>query len=107
MARLPFLFCSLLLPFISLAETDEDKSGSTGETGWPSHYSKGRKTFDGTGKYYMGREISYVMGHQAIRWLERGNREEEEAPSKAIAALNLKPISIYKYSKHRLQTSRR
>ena len=60
----------------------------------PSPYHKGRKTFDGTGKYYMGREIAYVMGHQAIRWLERSNRENEEAPSKAIAALNLKPTDV-------------
>ena len=60
----------------------------------PSHYHEGRKTFDGTGKYYMGREIAYVMGHQAIRWLERSNRENEEAPSKAIAALHLKPTDV-------------
>ena len=94
MARFPVVFFSLLLPFVCLGETGADKTKSKGETAWPSHYSKGRKTFDGTGKYYMGREISYVMGHQAIRWLERGNREEEEAPSKAIAALNLKPTDV-------------
>ncbi len=57
-------------------------------------YTMGEKTRDGTGKYYMGREIAYVMGHQAINWLERDNREDEEAPSKAIAALDLKPDSI-------------
>ena len=94
MARFSVIFFSLLLPFVSLGETGLDKPKSKGKTAWPSHYSKGRKTFDGTGKYYMGREISYVMGHQAIRWLERGNREEEEAPSKAIAALNLKPTDV-------------
>ncbi len=47
------------------------------------HYSLGKKTRDGTGKYYMDREIAQVMGHPAIKWLERDNREEEEAPSKA------------------------
>lgn len=57
-------------------------------------YTTGRKTRDGTGRYYMGREIAYVMGHQAINWLERSNREEEEAPSKAIAALGLKPTDV-------------
>ena len=31
------------------------------------------------------------MGHQAAAWLERPEREAEEAPSKAIAALNIKP----------------
>lgn len=49
---------------------------------------------DGIGKIYMGREISHVMGHEGIDWLERDTREEEEAPSKAIAALDLKPDAI-------------
>lgn len=57
-------------------------------------YARGTKTRDGTGKYYMGREISQVMGHQGIDWLERDSREEEEAPSKAIAALGLKPTDV-------------
>jgi hypothetical protein len=26
---------------------------------------------DGTGKVYMGREISFVLGHRGIHWLER------------------------------------
>ena len=78
---------------ISLAESP-GKENKPGGDGGPSHHSKGRKTRDGIGKYYMGREISYVMGHQAIRWLERSNREDEEAPSKAIAALNLKETDV-------------
>ena len=39
----------------------------------------------------MGREIAAVMGHQAADWLDRPERETEEAPSKLIAALKLKP----------------
>jgi ubiquinone/menaquinone biosynthesis C-methylase UbiE len=54
-------------------------------------YTEGPRTRDGIGKYYMGREIAQVMGHQGISWLERDNREDEEAPSKAIALLDLKP----------------
>lgn len=57
-------------------------------------YTEGTKTRDGTGKYYMGREIAQVMGHQAINWLERDNREDEEAPSRAIAALDLEPTDV-------------
>lgn len=49
---------------------------------------------DGIGKWYMGREIAHVMGHPAIGWLERDEREREEAPSRAIAALNLKPTDV-------------
>ena len=33
---------------------------------------------NGIGKFYMGREIAHVMGHQGIQWLERPDREEEE-----------------------------
>ena len=41
-----------------------------------------------------GRRIANVMGHQGAAWLERPEREAEEAPSKAIAALNIKPGQI-------------
>jgi len=51
-------------------------------------------TPDGIGKYYMGREIAHVMGHPAIGWLERDEREREEAPSRAIAAIDLKPADV-------------
>ncbi len=52
-----------------------------------------RKEHDpnGIGKFYLGREIALVMGHQAAGWLERPEREQEEQPSKLIEALNLKP----------------
>jgi SAM-dependent methyltransferase len=46
---------------------------------------------DGIGKFYMGREIAQVMGHQAAGWLERPEREQEERPDLLLAALRLKP----------------
>jgi ubiquinone/menaquinone biosynthesis C-methylase UbiE len=46
---------------------------------------------DGIGKFYQGREIAQVMGHQGAGWLERRSREAEEQPQKVIAALQLKP----------------
>jgi tRNA/tmRNA/rRNA uracil-C5-methylase (TrmA/RlmC/RlmD family) len=49
---------------------------------------------DGIGKFYLGREISHVMGHPAIGWLERDEREREEAPSRAIDALDLQPTDV-------------
>ncbi|HEX3150318.1 MAG TPA: class I SAM-dependent methyltransferase [Gemmataceae bacterium] len=45
---------------------------------------------DGIGKFYMGREIAYVMGHAAATWLERPEREEEENPKKLLELLKLK-----------------
>lgn len=49
---------------------------------------------DGIGKYYLGREIAKMMGHQEFLWLERPSREIEEQPSKVIEALNLQPNDI-------------
>lgn len=46
---------------------------------------------DGIGKFYLGREIAHVMGHQAASWLERKEREAEEASSKMLKLLALKP----------------
>lgn len=46
---------------------------------------------DGIGKFYLGREIAHVMGHQAADWLERPERVEEEQPDRLIDALRLKP----------------
>jgi ubiquinone/menaquinone biosynthesis C-methylase UbiE len=49
---------------------------------------------DGIGKFFHGREIAQVMGHPAIGWLERENREDEEAPTKAIDSLDLAPDAV-------------
>src|SRR5690349_19493403 len=46
---------------------------------------------DGIGKFYMGREIAQVMGHQGADWLERPERQEEERPDLTIPALELRP----------------
>src|SRR5947207_1130553 len=46
---------------------------------------------DGIGKFFMGREIAHVMGHQAADWLERPEREKEERPDLLMPALKLKP----------------
>lgn len=46
---------------------------------------------NGTGKYYLGREISYVMGHLAASWLERPEREREENVSQAIENMGIQP----------------
>ncbi len=46
---------------------------------------------NGIGKFYMGREIAHVMGHQAADWLERPEREEEEKTSLLIESLKFKP----------------
>jgi ubiquinone/menaquinone biosynthesis C-methylase UbiE len=41
-----------------------------------------------------GRRIAGVMGHQGAAWLERPEREAEEAPSRAIGALQILPGEV-------------
>jgi len=49
---------------------------------------------DGIGKFYMGREIAHVMGHQAAEWLERPEREQEERSSKLWKMLKVKDAEV-------------
>lgn len=49
---------------------------------------------DGIGKFYLGREIAQVMGHQGAAWLERSSREWEEHPDQLVAALQLQPTDV-------------
>lgn len=59
-------------------------------------YQQGQASRDGIGKFYLGREISHVMGHTAIHWLERPEREAEEATNRVMETLaqELKPQEV-------------
>lgn len=59
-----------------------------------SVYEYGKASRDGIGKFYMGREISHVMGHLGASWLERPTREREERTDKLISNLPLAPDSV-------------
>jgi predicted methyltransferase len=41
-----------------------------------------------------GRRIANVMGHEGAAGLERSEREAEEAPTRAVAALEVRPGQI-------------
>lgn len=45
---------------------------------------------NGTGKFYMGREIAQVMGPGGIPWLDRPERDDQEKPSIVLDALKLR-----------------
>ena len=77
-----------MLNQISLARkiNDHNQEKKTENT----RYHFGQSSPDGIGKFYMGREISHVMGHLAAGWLERPEREQEERVSLLVEALNLK-----------------
>jgi SAM-dependent methyltransferase len=49
---------------------------------------------DGIGKWYMGREISHVMGHLGAGWLERPARERQERTDLLIERLPLEADSV-------------
>ena len=89
MKHLWLLFLPLAL--VPALRSDEPKP----ETAPPPRYEQ-RKDHDpnGIGKFYMGREIALVMGHQAAEWLDRPEREQEEAPSKLLQALKFKPGDV-------------
>jgi ubiquinone/menaquinone biosynthesis C-methylase UbiE len=49
---------------------------------------------DGIGKFYMGREIAKVMGHEAARWLERPEREQQEQGVRMLSMLKVRPGEV-------------
>ncbi len=51
-------------------------------------------TRDGTGKFYMGREIALVMGASGTSWLERSSRQREENSNLAISKFPLAANSV-------------
>jgi ubiquinone/menaquinone biosynthesis C-methylase UbiE len=49
---------------------------------------------NGINKWFMGRQIAIVMGHQAADWLERPQREEEEKTDLMIDSLKFREGEI-------------
>jgi ubiquinone/menaquinone biosynthesis C-methylase UbiE len=65
-------------------------SSSAATNSPPRYETRAEHDPDGIGKFFMGREIAHVMGHQAADWLERPDREKEERTDLLIPALKLK-----------------
>ena len=88
----------LALIFGHLTACSQPTTSSTAEaeaTTTDSLYTYGPSTSaDGTGKFYMGREIAHVMGHRAADWLERPNRETEERTDLLVEAMNLQADDV-------------
>ncbi len=78
------LSSSFLISSTSLAQTAPDDAYI---------YAPERST-GGIGRFYMGREISGVMGYQAAQWLERPERIQEEMPDEMVANLKLRPTDV-------------
>ena len=89
------LFClGLTAAFVALGQLSPALGQTKGvriDPENPRYTHRTQHSRDGIGKFYMGREISHVMGHQGARWLERPEREREENTSEMIKCLKLKP----------------
>ena len=60
----------------------------------PGYIEAPERRTTGIGKFYMGREISFVMGHQAAAWLNRPGRIQEEMPDEVVANMGLAPNHV-------------
>lgn len=79
------------LPLVAFLMVAAIQIGICSEDG---HYSQKEPSRDGTGKVYMGREISQVVSQHAIGWLERRDREGEEKPSLVIDQLEVEKDDV-------------
>ncbi|MDX1978544.1 MAG: class I SAM-dependent methyltransferase [Pseudanabaenaceae cyanobacterium bins.68] len=88
------LIFSLLLSFDLLGAQASGTNLSLDRTREPNssaYQFRSRHSPDGIGKFYQGREIAQVMGHQGAAWLERFSRQPQERPDLAINLLQLQP----------------
>ena len=86
--------CAAVLGSAQFAQCEAERASTRPSPATQPVYTTTRPSFDGIGKVYMGREIARVMSHGGADWLERPGREEEEAPSKAIELMELKPTDV-------------
>ena len=103
-ARLSVSLCCLLLAAgcgaadsnsADSTRTDTAQTVTTSANGAAeARYRFGDASRDGIGKFYMGREISHVMGHLGAGWLERPTREREERTDLLVNNLPLTTNSI-------------
>jgi len=79
MIKMTTLLLLLCLSSMAIAQNTSSEDVYTYKKGDPN----------GTGKWYMGREIAYVMGFQGMSWLERPEREKEENTAKLLQHMNI------------------
>jgi SAM-dependent methyltransferase len=75
----PAFLCCFLWPLVTFSQPD---------------YTFRKGNSEGSGKWYMGREIAPVMSHYAIGWLERSEREQEERTTLLFKNMDIKPGEV-------------
>ncbi len=84
----------LISTLFSFGTCDAPKKNPEPQIKTDTTYTYGKRSSDGIGKYYLGREISFIMGAEGAEWLERNNRQQEENTKLAIEKMELLPASV-------------
>jgi precorrin-6B methylase 2 len=84
----------LLLPLLAFTTLTAAPATSSQSPAAPVYETRAEHDPNGIGKFYLGREIAQVMGHQAAGWLERPERETEERTDLLLEAMQLKKGEI-------------
>jgi ubiquinone/menaquinone biosynthesis C-methylase UbiE len=88
-----FIFICLVAAFVATPVLHSGTSALNAEvqsqTSTSPYETRAVHDPNGTGKFYMGREIAQVMGPGGIPWLDRPERESEEKPTEVIKAMDL------------------
>jgi len=84
----------LISTLFSFGTCDAPKRNHEPQTKTDTTYTYGKRSSDGIGNYYFGREISFIMGEEGAEWLERNNRQQEENTKLAIEKMELAPQSV-------------
>jgi ubiquinone/menaquinone biosynthesis C-methylase UbiE len=85
---------SIAIGVLSCAPSQGARSGESSLRTSDGPYSTARASRDGIGKFYMSREISFVMGHRGAAWLERPERAVEEQPDRVVEGMALAPDAV-------------
>jgi len=81
-------------PIAACQAPAEGASARSDTTDTSGVYTQTAPSRDGTGKVYMGREISKVMGHRGAAWLERPERAKKEKPDLLVDSMRLAPSDV-------------
>jgi SAM-dependent methyltransferase len=87
-----FLFSFTLIS--CKGQTQAPQEIQTKEAESNDNYTYKSGSYNGIGKWYMGREIAHVMGFQGMEWLERPEREKEESTSVLLKNMDIQSGDI-------------
>ncbi|RSK47710.1 class I SAM-dependent methyltransferase [Hymenobacter rigui] len=86
------LACTQPLTESTAAQLTEERRQALPDSSGYEH--RAPQDLNGIGKYYLGRQIAHVMGHEGAAWLERSDRQQEEGTDILLRELHLKPTDV-------------